>query len=178
MPPAPELISDDGIRLVGLARQHLLQLELSDWIREIVEHGDALGHALLVVHFLGQLEHRLRVLERRTEILEGLHRALESRLLLEDDGRVCRVVPEGRVSGLLVELRDSTVQTVDVKDAPERRDSTAQRLEELVGVVIHGPPCRPISPEVVGHSAIAGKAASSASSAAAISARSSSAMWS
>ena len=34
------------------------------------------------------------------------------------------------------------------KMPPERRDSTAQRLEKLVGVVIHGPPCRPISPRL------------------------------
>ena len=129
---------EDRVVLVGFLGEHALDLDLAHAVLEALERLAGFEDDGGVARFVAELEERLRVLDIADELLEALHLPLEPRPLARGRLRALRVVPELGVGCLLVELRDSPLQPIDVKDAPGANRRALGDLCEARGSLADG----------------------------------------
>jgi hypothetical protein len=84
--------------------------------RRDLAHG--LGRRRRVALRLSELEEDVGVVDVACELLERRDLPLERGALAGDDLRLLLIVPEPRLEGLLLELRDLGLQLREVKGAP------------------------------------------------------------
>src|SRR6185436_15278398 len=84
---------------------------------ELLEHGFAFGDRGVVILSLAKLDERHAVFEPALQITIGIDRALELLALAHDLLRGFGVVPEARVFRLLVQLGETLLGRIPVKDA-------------------------------------------------------------
>ena len=117
-------------RVVVLAVEQGLHLELTDDVLELGELLAGLVGGVLVVHLVRQLDEHLEVVESATRcssMRRELRLAVAQRA--RDLLRLLGVVPEVRRTGLLAQTGDLGLQALDVDHRADVGEGGAQRLD-------------------------------------------------
>jgi hypothetical protein len=104
-----------------LAPQHALELRRVDLALDGLEPTRRLEARVVVLFLAGELDQDLQVLESRVQAVVALQLALDDALAAQRALGPLPVVPERRIRGLILQLRRSRTQAVEVKDAPGAR---------------------------------------------------------
>jgi hypothetical protein len=143
-----------GLAVVVLAGEHGGDLQRVDRLLELTEFGVRqflrLG-GVLPLGFLRHLVHHRQVVEPGAQPAHLLQPALHVAESAGDLLGVVRVVPQGRVGGLRLELADLCVQFVQVEHLLDGGEGAVDVVDRCGHVRLHGP--RVYSPHCCGPSA-------------------------
>ena len=117
MPPAPACTSRIGVVGVGLARQQRLQFAPRHFGLQPLERGLRLGNGLVVFFGFAELDHGELVVQLLLDAADGLELIFERVALAHHALRARLVVPQTGVFGLFVQLGETALRGIDVKDA-------------------------------------------------------------
>jgi hypothetical protein len=109
-------LHDRVARVVGVA-EHLLELDLRQFLGDLGDFGGRLGERLLALLVPGEIEKEARLFQLGAIFLPRIEGVLNAGLLFEDRLRLVGVVPEIGLGGELVQLFEAFLLAVEVKDA-------------------------------------------------------------
>ena len=114
-----------GVVGVGLAGQQRFQPALGGIGLQLEQRVFRIRQHRLVALRLGKLDQADRVVELGAQRVIGPHGLVEMRALAQQRLRLGRIVPQGRIAGLRVQLREFLDCVVVVKDASSAVPATA-----------------------------------------------------
>jgi hypothetical protein len=96
-------LDDRVARVVGVA-EHLLELDLGQFLGDFADLGRCFAQRLLALLVFREVEKEARLFELGPVLLPRIEDVLDAGLLFEDRLRLIGVVPEIRLGGELVQL--------------------------------------------------------------------------
>jgi hypothetical protein len=109
-------LDDRVARVVGVA-EHLLELDLGQLLGDFADLCGGFAQRLLALLVFREIEKEARLFELDPVLLPRIERVLDAGLLFEDRLRLVGVVPEIGLGGELVQLFETFLLAVEVKDA-------------------------------------------------------------
>ena len=115
----------EGVDGIGLAGQQGLELAPRGFALQLLERGLRIGDDRLILLGLAELDQRDLVVQLLLDPADRLELIVERVALLHDLGGALRIVPQAGVFGELVQLGQTRIGRIEVKDASSAARPTA-----------------------------------------------------